>query len=508
MNALVVEEFVTNITRPTARLLPSSPVGRLMVSVLAAIVIVVVAPLAITTVSAQAYCKAVNGNNHCYALVNSNQTYEGTWVDMLDSAASVYESYGRMQNETWAGFSGGGWVEDGTTLGYIGGHGGPIYHTTTPVWFYGGEYPYGSSLYEADYTSGPAVGSWYYMQEQDEGNGTWCAWLQGGESSCVGGRPLYTSNEQAGLEASATVEPYNYGTAYAWGMNLGSGSWSGWAGAHNEYSETPGGAKYCTYSVAWNPNSGLGDPGGSGDYAAGVAYGTPNSNPSCESNKDAALAEPPTPFSGSLTAEPAEGPVPRSYTAPTGPTLSDTALSTIANAVATEDGDSTVAPSTMETVQTTLEKALSATEPNTVIPATRTDAYNRLLNSTTNLVVLHGQFTATNTPRPPGQPAMSGTVLELIIDAHTGWVDGFRLGDSQRADLSSLWPSYRASVGPREGMWAPFIAVDRCPHARIRSIEYERSSCRDATYGLDSRHPRRCSARGGSCCELLRSESS
>ena len=384
------------------------------------------------------YCKTVT--KHCYAFMYSTQTYEGTWVDMLDSDAAVYENWGRMQNETWASFGSGEWVEDGATLGYVGGPNDPKKHVSSPVWFYAGQYPAGvQNYYEFDYEYGPALGNWYYMQEQDEGNGTWCAWLQGGEANCVAGRPEFTSSEEAGLEAS-TENPYNYGTAYAWGMNLGSGSWSGWANPHNYYTETPTGEKYCTIPVEWNPNTGLADPGGSGDYAAGVAFGIPNSNPSCESNGgDAIMAGPaPTPFGGSLTSTPAEGPVPASYTPPSGPSLSSTALGTIASEVAGEDGDAAIAPSTMMAVQTPLEKAISATEPSTVLPTTRTESQSKLLKSTTELVVLHGQFSAPNAPRPSGEPAPSGSVLELIIDAHTGWVDGYRLGGRQHADLNSL----------------------------------------------------------------------
>jgi hypothetical protein len=92
----------------------------------------------------------------------------------------------------------------------------------------------------------------------------------------------------------------------------------------------------------------------------------------------------------------------------------------------------------MVAVETPLEKAISATEPSTVLPTTRTESQSKLLKSTTVLVVLHGQFSAPNAPRPHGEPAPSGSVLELIIDAHTGWVDGYRLGESQHADLSSL----------------------------------------------------------------------
>ncbi|HEY1832836.1 MAG TPA: hypothetical protein VGG08_00245 [Solirubrobacteraceae bacterium] len=389
----------------------------------------------------QAYCKPVGGNNHCYALVESTHTYEGTWVDILDSAAAIYESQGRMQNETWASFGPDEWVEDGVTLGDVGGPNGPHKHTTSPIWFYAGEYPAGSkNYYEFDYESGPAPGVWFYVQEQDAGNGTWCPWLEGGEQPCVAGRPLYTASEEAGLETAAEVQPYNYGTAYAWGMNLGSGSWSGWASPRGYYSETPEGAKYCTFGVRWNPSSGLADPGGSGDYAAGAAFGIPNGNPSCEGNGGAAMfaGAPPTPFGESLTSASAEGPVPANHAAPTGSALSGSVLAAIATAVARDDGDSAVAPSSIAAVQTTLEKAISAAEPETVMPAEGTEGFNSLLKGAVDFVVLHGHFSAPTAPRPHGEPAPSGTTLELIVDAHTGWVDGFRLGEGQRADLGSL----------------------------------------------------------------------
>lgn len=138
--------------------------------------------------------------DHCYALFENHSTFEGTYVDLLTSSASVpeWEACSRFQNETWVRFEDGGWVEDGDTMGAIGGNCGT--HTDTPVYFYAGQEPNNpENYYEQDFGSGPAIGSWFHVQEQDEGNGTWCAFINSEEVTCKAGLPLFSSQQEAGL---------------------------------------------------------------------------------------------------------------------------------------------------------------------------------------------------------------------------------------------------------------------------------------------------------------------
>jgi hypothetical protein len=60
---------------------------------------------------------------HCYALAQWNVPeglVGGVNTDIYTAAAEVPGAPNRMQNETWADFSYGGWVEAGDTIGYIG----------------------------------------------------------------------------------------------------------------------------------------------------------------------------------------------------------------------------------------------------------------------------------------------------------------------------------------------------------------------------------------------------
>ncbi len=419
-----------------------------MRAALAALAVACMAMLGLFSGVAQA-CSRTPETNHCYALVESQHEYEGTWVDILTSSDSLsgWNEGDRLQNETWASFSGGGWVEVGDTTGSIW-----SYHTPTPFYFYAGEYPAGGqNFYEGDFSTGPSIGQWFWVQEQDEGNGVWCVWINGGETQCVGGRPFYTSEVEAGLEAAVNDPVVNNGTLYAWAMNLG-GAWSSWARPYY-YASVRNGARYCVFPVSWDPNSGLGDPGGSNLYPTGIAFGTPNNNPNCRKENGymsvplggeatlgsaSTLPGPPSAVDGTTATTATAEPVAEGYTPASGPTLSNGQLQKITQEAAQTAGDAEAASGTVQAVQTPLKTAMSAIEPTTTLPSTPTPGYANLLQSSTDLVVLHGQFALTNAPRPHNVAVPTGSVLELVIDAHTGWIDGVRVGNRAATNLSDL----------------------------------------------------------------------
>jgi hypothetical protein len=229
-------------------------------------------------------------------------------------------------------------------------------------------------------------------------------------------------------------------------MDLGSGAWSSWAEPYY-YATSRNGERFCVFPVSWNPNSGLGDPGGSNLYPTGIAFGTPNPNPNCLKENEyladplGSESTPPAPpgaVDGTTATTATAKPVAEGYTPATGPTLSDAQLQKIAQEAAQNAEDGQAASGTVQTAQTSLKTALSAIEPNGTIPATQNTGYADLLQSSTDLIVMHGQFTLTNAPRPPKTAAPTGSVLEIIIDAHTGWVDGLRVGNRAATDLSKL----------------------------------------------------------------------
>ena len=308
-------------------------------------VVATLATLVLISPSAAQACAQPVGK-HCYSIIRSEHQYEGTWVDMVTSADNVtgWNKGDYVQDETWASFPGGGWVEVGDTTGAV-----DWGATPTPVYFYAGEYPANEkNYYEGAFSTGPSIEQWFWVQEQDEGNGTWCVWIDGGETQCVAGRPLYTSEVEAGLEAAVDYPVTNDGTGFAWAMNPG-GAWSSWAPEKFIFN-----GNYCIYGVPWNPNSGLGDPGGSGLAGSGLVFSTPTNNPYCN-KKSQTLASPVEDGVDGLTiaTEPAK-PVAAGYTLANGPTLSDGQLQEIAREVAKNASDEEAASGTLQAVETTL----------------------------------------------------------------------------------------------------------------------------------------------------------
>ncbi len=423
--------------RLALRRLEAAGYGRMLIaggSVAAA----TLASVALVVPSAAQACSQEE-NQHCYSIIRSRHEFEGTWVDILTSADNVtgWNKGDFVQNETWASFSGGGWVEVGDTTGLV-----DWGHTQTPVYFYAGEYPAGGQhYYEGAFSTGPSIGQWFWVQEQDEGNGTWCVWINGGETQCVSGRPLFTSAVEAGLEAAVDYPVTNDGTAFAWAMNKGTGAWSSWAPESYEWT-----GNYCVYGVPWEPNSGLGDPGGSGLTASGMVFSTPTSNPYCK-KRGSVLTAPLAGVGGVATTTEMAKPVAAGYTPASSSTLSSLQLHAIAQGVAKNAGDEEAASGTVQAVAVPLKTAMTAIEPTTSFPSSVETGYANLLQSSTELVVMHGHFKLATAHVPHGVAAPTGTVLEVVIDTHTGWVDGLGLGESAATDLSQLGPVENLSGG-------------------------------------------------------------
>jgi hypothetical protein len=370
-------------------------------------------------------------NKHCYALVENHATFEGTWVDLLTSAAEVYDwkEGSFLDNEQWTSVEGGGWVEDGDEVSDINGSEGKYLR-----YFYAKEYPLGfEHYYVYNFSTGPKMEEWFYVQEQDEGNGTWCAFINGGEVYCIAGLPLYSPKQESGIEAAANVQPYNYGTTYGWGMELGTGDWREWS--HRTYYNANGLGEYDKYCVF---------PVEASSWEKGAAFATPNNNPSCLPdqedlvNGNAGSSEPPTPPGvpgASEQAHPAT--VEANYTIPSGSVLSNTQLRSAINTIAKNAGD-TETPSRVEVVEGSLRNSIETIDPTNILPSNPTAGYASWLGSPTYLLVLHGNFVLSNEPIPPGAATPSGTVLDVIVDAHTGEVDGLHVADQTPAGLANV----------------------------------------------------------------------
>jgi hypothetical protein len=67
--------------------------------------------------------------------------------------------------------------------------------------------------------------------------------------------------------------------------------------------------------------------------------------------------------------------------------------------------------------------------------------------SLVDVVAVWGHFTA-NVHPPRGAKAPTGTVLELVVDAHTGAIESRSLSDRVRVPLSRLGKVHRLDLGP------------------------------------------------------------
>ena len=118
----------------------------------------------------------------------------------------------------------------------------------------------------------------------------------------------------------------------------------------------------------------------------------------------------------------------------TGPVLTHKQVLQIALTEAKRSADPH--PKRIEMVSGSLRAATGVTDP--------TGGLGSAVNGqeVVDLVVMHGYFHVNGSP-PRGHHIAPGKVLELIIDAHTGFVQGLTLSDEVPVPLSQLGPVTR-----------------------------------------------------------------
>lgn len=105
----------------------------------------------------------------------------------------------------------------------------------------------------------------------------------------------------------------------------------------------------------------------------------------------------------------------------------------LARAVAAQDGEN--APSAIEMVRSTHALALRYVDPG---ETTTADDGNVVV------LVLHGHFTASQGPHPPGAAPPSGSVMTLVLDAASGQLRDLGLVDAAPS-LAALGPVSQAA---------------------------------------------------------------
>jgi hypothetical protein len=98
------------------------------------------------------------------------------------------------------------------------------------------------------------------------------------------------------------------------------------------------------------------------------------------------------------------------------------------------------APSEVRAVDTSLRGAMEV-DPHNVLPPAPDPGMAALEASEVVVVTMHGDFVLDNARVPHGQPAPTGKVLTLILDAHTGQVEGRAVSDDIAPGVASLGPA-------------------------------------------------------------------
>jgi hypothetical protein len=105
-------------------------------------------------------------------------------------------------------------------------------------------------------------------------------------------------------------------------------------------------------------------------------------------------------------------------------------------------------PSSITMASGSLRRASRVMDPSGILFPEPTPEEEAQLRSTFDLVVMRGRFFPVHSERPPSRPhhahhASPVAVIELLIDAHAGFVDGRYFGDTEPAPLARLGPVTR-----------------------------------------------------------------
>lgn len=340
-------------------------------------------------------------DHHCYAVsewyMHGGEQVAGM-VDEVDtqySSVPGWKSGDFVSQEGWARFGSNSWIETGQISGY--------------PWGSGTEYPFmaeyrnGEEYYFYQYTTPVSLNEFHnYWTVDPSDNGMWCVYwfeqtyaeaLAHGPVHCSRGNPAYSKWLEAGEEAGANTEPASDGAdVVSSGWPPPYQPWHPWNFAENTFD--PG--------MCGGPDAYWNSYPGSIEFGAGVGVCGPGVAMTTTANVSPAAQEP-------------------SYVAPTGPELLLEGVRAVALKEAELSG--VPSPSGMTATRSTFAAAQGVMQPGAPI----TGPSEAWLESSAYLVVMHGNFTA-HRSIPRGSEAPKGTVMSLILDSHTGRVEGESIG--------------------------------------------------------------------------------
>ncbi len=155
------------------------------------------------------------------------------------------------------------------------------------------------------------------------------------------------------------------------------------------------------------------------------------------------------------------------YLTPAATKLSSEQIMTIAQSESARAGEPNP---TISISKGSLENAMRSIDPSTVIPETSEPGERAMYATPVSLVVMQGAFTLQDAHVPPGVSDPKGSVLDLIVDEHTGAVMGRALPSP--SDLAASLPlASTASTKAKDGIIVGTVGVGGGPafHGRYRT---------------------------------------
>jgi hypothetical protein len=176
-------------------------------------------------------CSAGEGH-HCYAVAewfmpHGNEKIEGLSTNVITTAMNVpyWQNGDFVDNEQWANFPNGRWVEDGQTAGNG-------YDAISLHWFYAYKNCAAANCYWENLAPWADRQGWVpnSYTVSSIGGGTWCFKIGSVQTECDGGFDTYTKDVEAGAEFADEAEPANSGKQET-GVQWIEGAWHHWAAA-------------------------------------------------------------------------------------------------------------------------------------------------------------------------------------------------------------------------------------------------------------------------------------
>jgi hypothetical protein len=410
-------------------------------------------------------------NKHCYAIADwymrdgYSSGVNGATLQLVDEESSVpgWKSGDFATNEMWTAFHDipNSWVESGEVTGVYSGS------ATKPIAFYAFQNQVSSSFRFFAAPANVPAGSYFWVENLYVGNGIWDSYIEGaGPFQMVVNLPGGADRPQDGLEMTASnisnwgvsrepvweapsghwqygwYDPYSTASrgAYGW-QNFGNWAGNNTAPTCAMPTGTPGAVEWTSWPYP-NPNQTSCFTGDNNNFGDIVTKGGVSLSSAAESESSATLqvpvppAEPPaTPLGQQPAVAASDWPTPPVQS---GSALSLDQLKSRVLAIASLQGDAE--PSDIQAVSTNRGDALQATNDGAALPNTSgsqvwAGPLKTWYGQQAYVVTAHGHFTG-DVPTPAGSTGPTGTVLTLVLDAHSGAVS--MLGIDKTGPSTSL----------------------------------------------------------------------